>query len=266
MPITAADAATAARMLLDHRRRGVALPALPESCRPQSAEDGYAIQQALVALRVQEELARPIGWKIGATNPAAREMLGVVEPFFGVLLSTLTSDAPARFVAAEMFQRIVEPEIALEIGFDMDPADAPFDADAVRRAVRSVLPAIEIVDTPLAGGITAGGPSLIADDGSHGRWVRGAPVAGWQDLDLIEQRVTLTVEGALVREGRGGNVEGGPLAATAWLANALAARGRGLRAGEFVSTGTTTQPIPATAGQTLVADSAPIGSIEIGFD
>lgn len=256
----------AARMLLDHRRRGVALPALPESCRPQSTEDGYAIQQALVALRIQEELARPIGWKIGATNPAAREMLGVTEPFFGVLLSTLTCDSPARFVASEMFQRIVEPEIAVEIDIDLDPADAPFDVDAIRRAVRSVLPAIEIVDTPLSGGITAGGPSLIADGGAHGRWIMGVPVADWQDLDLIEQRVTLTVGGALVREGRGGNVEGGPLAATAWLANALAARGRGLKAGDFVSTGTTTQPIPAEAGQTLVADFGPIGRIEVGFD
>jgi len=266
MPLTPNRILEAARLLLDHRRRGAVLAALPEPCRPQSAEDGYAIQQALIALRVEEEQARPIGWKIGATNPAAREMLGVVEPFFGILLSTLTSDAPARFTASEMFQRIVEPEIALEINTDLDPADAPFDADAIRRAVRAVLPAIEIVDTPLADGIAAGGPSLIADGGAHGRWVRGTPVAGWRDLDLIEQRVTLTVDGALVCEGRGGNVEGGPLAATAWLANALAVRGLGLKAGDFVSTGTTTQPIAATAGQSLVADFGAIGSIGLRFD
>ncbi len=265
MPITADAAATAARMLLDHRRRGIPLPALPEPCRPQSPDDGYAIQRALVDLRIRDERARPIGWKIGATNPAAREMLGVAEPFFGVLLSTLTSDAPARFDASRMFQRIVEPEIALEIGADLDPADAPFDVDAIRAVVRAALPAIEIVDTPLAGGIAAGGPSLIADDGAHGHWVRGMAVPDWQDLDLLGHRVTLTVGGALVREGRGGNVEGGALAATAWLANALAASGRGLKAGEFVSTGTTTQPIPAEAGQTLVADFGSLGRIEVSF-
>lgn len=266
MPMTADNALIAARTLLDHRRRGVPLPALPESCRPRTPEDGYAIQEALVALRIREEGARPVGWKIGATNPAAREMLGVIEPFYGVLLSTLTGDTPASFAAAEMFQRIVEPEIALEIGADLDPADAPFDTAAVARAVRAVLPAVEIVDTPLAEGIRAGGPSLIADDGSHGRWIKGAPVAGWQGLDLLGLRVTLAVDGALVHEGRGGNVEGGPLAATAWLANTLAVRGRGLRTGEYVSTGTTTQPVPAAAGQTLVADFGSLGRIEIRFN
>lgn len=265
MPMTADAAATAARTLLDHRRRKLPLPALPEACRPTTPEDGYAVQEALVALHVREHEARPIGWKIGATNPVAREMLGVVEPFYGVLLSTLTSSSPARFVASEMFQRVVEPEIALEIGADLDPADAPFDIHAIRQAVRAVLPAIEIVDTPLSGGIKAGGPSLIADDGSHGRWIKGAPVTDWHSLDLVGHRVTLAIDGALVREGRGGNVEGGPLAATAWLANALALRGRGLRAGEFVSTGTTTQPVPAAAGRTLLADFGSLGRVEISF-
>lgn len=269
MPLSPDATTAAARILLDHRRRGAPLAALPEACRPTTPEDGYAIQEALVALRIAEEGARPIGWKIGATNPAAREMLGVAEPFYGVLLSTLTADAsggaPARFAAGEMFQRIVEPEIALEIGADLDPADAPFDTDAIAAAVRAVLPAIEIVDTPLSAGIKAGGPALIADGGAHGRWVRGAPVADWRGLDLIGHRVTLSLDGALIREGRGGNVEGGPLAATAWLANALALRGRGLRAGDYVSTGTATQPAPAEAGQTLLADFGVLGQVEVGF-
>lgn len=265
MPMTAEAAATAAQLLLDHRRRGQPLPALPEACRPATAADGYAVQEALIALRVRDEGARPIGWKIGATNPAAREMLGVAEPFYGRLLSTLTTDAPSSFATAEMFLRVVEPEIALEIDADLDPAGAPFDAAAIARVVRAVVPAIEIVDTPLAAGIRAGGPALIADGGAHGRWIKGRPVADWHGLDLIGHRVTLSIDGALVREGRGGNVDGGPLAAAAWLATALAARGRGLRAGEFVSTGTATQPATAEAGQTVLADFGSLGHVEIRF-
>lgn len=266
MPLTADAAETAARMLYDHRRRVVRLPSLPEACRPGNTAEGYEIQRALVALRLREEGARPIGWKIGATNPAARELLGVAEPFYGVLLSSVTAAAPARFAAAGMFLRVIEPEIALEIATDLDPADAPFDAGAIRGAVRAVIPAIEIVDTPLAEGLKAGGPSLIGDDGAHGRWIRGTPVLDWQHLDLVEHRVTMHIDGALVREGRGGNVEGGPFAATAWLANALAAEGRGLRAGEYVTTGTTTQPAPATAGQAVLADFGVLGQVRLDFD
>ena len=266
MPFPADAALTAERLLLDHRRRVAPLERLPDSCRPQTPDDGYAIQEALIALRVGDDGARPIGWKIGATNAGARAMLGVDGPFYGVLLDTLSSDAPSRFAAAGMFQRVVEPEIALQIDVDLDPSAAPFDAETIRRAVRAVLPAIEIVDTPLADGLGSGGPSLIADGGAHGRWIKGAPARGWRDLDLIAHRVTLAVDGAVVREGSGGNVEGGPFAATAWLANALAATGRGLKAGDYVTTGTTTQPVPASAGQTVVADFGALGTVEIRFD
>lgn len=269
MPMTAEQATEAARILQDHRRRVVPLAALPEGCRPATLEDGYAIQAALIELRLRDDGARRIGWKIGATNAFARELLGVAEPFFGVLLSTMTIAAPSgaavEVVAAGMFQRVVEPEIALLIGADLDPEDAPFDAAAIRAAVDAVLPAIEIVDTPLAAGLKAGGPALIGDDGSHGLWVPGAAFDGWRDLDLIEHRVTLSIDGALVREGRGGNVEGGPFAATAWLANTLAARGTGLKAGDYVTTGTTTQPAPAVAGQRVLADFGRLGHVALRF-
>jgi len=241
-----------------HRR----LPTRGEGGMPATIAEGYAVQAALV----QASGLPQCGWKIGATNAGAREMLGVDGPFYGVLLDTLSSDSPSRFAASGMFQRVVEPEIALQIDVDLDPSAAPFDAAAIRRAVRAVLPAIEIVDTPLAAGLKSGGPSLIADGGAHGRWIKGAPAAGWRDLDLIAHRVTLAVDGAVVREGSGGNVEGGPFAATAWLANALAAAGSGLKAGDYVTTGTTTQPVPAAAGQTVLADFGALGTVEIRFD
>ena len=48
-------------------------------------------------------------------------------------------------------------------------------------------------------------------------------------------------------------------------ANALAATGRGLKAGDYVTTGTTTQPVPAAAGQTVLADFGALGRVEIRF-
>ena len=40
----------------------------------------------------------------------------------------MNSDSPASFTASAMFQRVIEPEIAVLIGTDLDPAGAPFDA------------------------------------------------------------------------------------------------------------------------------------------
>ncbi|NQW11350.1 MAG: fumarylacetoacetate hydrolase family protein [Alphaproteobacteria bacterium] len=256
----------AADILLDHRRRGATLNALPGHARPRGLDDAYAIQDAVIAKRCQESGTHPIGYKIGATNQGARTLLRVDGPFFGILLSSMTSESPAKLSRDGWFLRVVEPEIALLIGDDLDPAKAPFDADAVRAVTRAVLPAIEIVDTPFEPWTEAGGPSLIADDGAHGHWIKGAAIADFNTLDLLGLPVRLTAKGETVREGSGANVEGGPFAAAAWLANALAERGRALKAGDYVTTGTTTAPYQAAAGEAVTADFGLLGRVEVRFD
>jgi 2-keto-4-pentenoate hydratase len=54
-----------------------------------------------------------------------------------------------------------------------------------------------------------------------------------------------------------------PVAAVAALASALAARGIGLEAGDWVSTGSATVPAPIAAGQTLVAAFGDLQSLEV---
>ena len=107
---TAIDAA--ADLLLDHRRRRATLSALPRALRPSDTDTAYAIQDAVITKRCHDGATKPIGYKIGATNQDARAMLGVDTPFFGVLLSTMTSQAPATFVGSDWFMRVIEPEIA----------------------------------------------------------------------------------------------------------------------------------------------------------
>lgn len=265
MPMTATSIDAAARTLLDHRTRLVGLGALPDGQRPETVADAYSIQDAVVALRVSELGAGRIGYKIGATNQAARDLLGVEEPFFGVLFDSLTTTTPASIPAASLITRVVEPEIAIELAADLDPAAAPFDAAAIRAATRALMPAIEVVDTAYAAWNTAGGPSLIADNAAHGRWIVGPAVTDIDGLDPAAVAVTLTVDGRIEREGVGANVDGGAYGAAAWLATALARRGIGLKAGDRITTGTATPPIPAEAGQTVVADFAGLGRVEIAF-
>jgi len=57
-------------------------------------------------------------------------------------------------------------------------------------------------------------------------------------------------------------VDGGAFGAAAWLANALAAEGRALRAGAFVITGSVTPPVPVRARQSVRADFGPLGLVE----
>ena len=61
------------------------------------------------------------------------------------------------------------------------------------------------------------------------------------------------------------NVDGGAFGAAAELANTLAARGRRLAAGDFITTGSVTTPVPVVAGQAVVADFGPLGRVELAL-
>ena len=64
-------------------------------------------------------------------------------------------------------------------------------------------------------------------------------------------------------EGTGANALGHPLNALAWLANERARQGKGLKAGEVVSTGVVTPFHYLKAGMRAVADSGALGQVTL---
>ncbi len=252
-----------ARTLLEHRDRGAVNSVPPAESRDVDAALAYGVQHAMERILVDERGWMPIGYKLGATNAAAKRILKVRDSFFGRLYDRTTLQSPATLTFVAGFHRLHEPEIALLIGRDLPPSGAPYDAASIEAATRAVLPAIEIIGTWFEPWSTAGGTNLIADNGIHGAWVFGEPIEDWSAIDLIDGPVTLTIDGEVKATGKGGNIDGGAFGATAWLANTLAAMGRTLHAGEFVTTGSTTPTQPVAAGQQVVADYGRLGRIEI---
>ena len=232
---------------------------------PGDQDAGYLTQDAVIAI-LEGQGQSPIGYKIGATNQTARGLLGVDQPFYGRLIDATTSQGPGRLAMIPGLHEVAEPEIAVRIGRDLDPSEAPFDAAAIEAATDALIPAIEIIISPFEPWMDAGAPSLIADNGAHGSWIMGAPVTDWSGFDVLEGEIHVTVTGAEPATGRGGAVDGGPFAATAWLANKLAARGRALKAGDHVSTGTVTPPIKLFPGQRIDADYGALGQISLAVD
>ena len=131
--------------------------------------------------------------------------------------------------------------------------------------MKGVIPGIEIVDSRFDDWLTIGAPSLIADNACNAAWVKGHPVTDWQSIDLAAQIVCVTVNGELLREGSGSNVLGHPLNALEWLVNSLSARGLGLKAGQYVTTGVTTEVYMAERGDRITADFGPVGSVDLTF-
>jgi 2-keto-4-pentenoate hydratase len=69
-----------------------------------------------------------------------------------------------------------------------------------------------------------------------------------------------------VGRGIGADVLGHPLDALAWLANHLAARGPGLRAGEFVSTGSVVATKWMARGDDAMVEVEGLGTVRARFE
>ncbi|WP_417517450.1 2-keto-4-pentenoate hydratase [Minwuia sp.] len=257
----------AARALMDVRMNRQRIAALPAGIAPASVEDAYALQPAVRRLIGEKVGGRQIGWKIGCTNPSAQAHLGIDEPFYGGVFERTTFTSPATVRASDFFMTVIEAEIGFRMKDDLPAAAAPYDPDSVAGAVECVLPCMEIVDSRYDEWTTIGAPHIIADNGSHGAWVHGAPVSDWQDIDLSELEVELLANGERVREGNGFAVMGNPLNALTWLANVRAVYARdGLKAGDVISTGTTIDVYGAKAGDHLLADFGALGQVELTID
>ena len=233
----------------------------PDACWPQDVEEGYAIQDA-VAERLGLEA---VGWKIGATNEAAQNARGLVEPVCGRLFRPLTFASPAQFAAAGFSAPKIECEFAFRLAGDLPAAVAPFSREQVAGAIAAMIPAIEVVDSRLAAEASTDGAAVVADNVNHGAQVLGSEVETWRNLDLAGHRAALSVNGTVVAEGTGANVLGHPLEAFAWLANHLARRGFDLVTGQIVTTGTCTGLTPVAAGDSCTADFGDLGTVVVSF-
>lgn len=252
----------AARILWNAWQSQQRVKALPETCRPSTRADGYAIQAAILALSGRA----PYGWKIAATSAAGQAHIGVDGPLAGRLLSGQIDDDDATVSLGATQMRVAEVEFAFRMGRDLAPRAAPYSIDEVLDAVGTLHPAIEIPDSRYEDFVHAGAPQLIADNACAHRFVLGpATDADWRAIDLRAHTVDCDVAGRARLQGKGENVLGDPRIALTWIANELSGIGQVLAAGQVVTTGTCLAPIAVGPGDRLAADFGPIGRVRAGF-
>ena len=208
----------AARRLSAGRLEGAVLGALPESCRPTNEVQAYAIQDRLHQRLTAAGLGEVAGHKIGCTTKVMQAFLGIGNPCAGAVFAPTARDRDGRFRHAN-FRRVgVECEIAVRLGRDLTPAEAPFTADSVADAVAAVMAAIEVVDDRYDDYGALGAPTLIADDFFGAGCVLGTAETDWRDLDLAAVAGCMAVNGEKIGRGHSADALGHPLNALAWPA------------------------------------------------
>jgi 2-keto-4-pentenoate hydratase len=250
-------AGAAADVLWTAWASGERIAALPDAVQPRDDEEGFAVQ-----LAIGGHAGRSYGWKIAATTAAGQAHIGVSGPLPGPLYERFRHDPGDVLAGDGMHMRVVEAEFAYLMGADVAPDAGP---DEIVAAVDGLHLAVEVPDSRFTRFEVVGAPQLIADCACASRFVCGPAVPGWAEHDLATWETAVWINGARAATGSGGNVLGDPRNALVWLAEDLRRHGRTLRAGELVTTGTTTAPVPVGPGDEVRADFGELGEVEFRF-
>jgi 2-keto-4-pentenoate hydratase len=243
----------AAALLLDARRTNRPIEDLPEAVRPVTLDEAYFVQDRLAL--AYGEIG---GWKVGASTAEAT-------PMFAPMPLAWIASNDAKLGGKHRF-RGLEAEIAFLIGNDLPPREKAYSRDEVVAAIASCHPAIEVIESGLTDPTKATKLSMIADLQMHGAFVYGAAVADWQRIDFSKEHVVLAVDGVVRVERTGSNTSGDLMRLLPWLANEGAARTGGLKAGQWVTTGSWTGLSLGMAGAEVDVTFSTAGNVHLQFE
>ncbi len=243
----------ATNLLLNARRTKVAIAALPAELAPVSMDESFWMQDQLIA-----DYGAIGGFKVGAPTADAT-------PMFCPMPEAWIAASGASYKGLRF--RGLEAEIAFLIGKDLPARANPYTDEEVYAAVESCHPAIEVLESALTDPLI---PELrlqmIADLQMHGGFVYGAAVAGWRQIDWAKETVTLAVDGSIRVERIGSNTSGDLRRLLPWLANTGAARTGGLRAGQWITTGSWTGVETGSVNSAADARFTTAGKVGVRFD
>jgi 2-keto-4-pentenoate hydratase len=205
---------------------------------------------------------KPLGWKVGLGAPALMQKVGISAPIVGFLMQGAQIRSGGAVSLKGYVRPVAEPEIAVRMAATPSPGAS---ADAVRAAIREIMPAIEIADmdpVPTPDNLDV----ILEGDVFQRHVVIGEATRAGGGVDGLTSRVSR--RGALI------NTTTDPEALTgrivdivAHVAATLSAYGERLSPGDVIITGSITPPQMLEADDTAFVHALdPVGEVSIRFD
>jgi len=236
MPDQARVAKIARHIFEGHERRR-RFERLRGELAPASLAEAYEVQDEVHRLFQGAGWGDLAGHKIALTSQAIQDLCGVDQPAGGAIFARTVHPSPATIGLADFMHLGLEFELGVRLGADLPATGAPYTRESVAAAVAACMPAFELIEDRGADYGDLDAASILTDKCWCGGVVLGPEVAAWQDLDLAATPVELLWNGEVIDQGVTGAAMGHPFEGLAWLANLLASRGRGMKAGAIVITG-----------------------------
>jgi 2-keto-4-pentenoate hydratase len=245
--------------LLDARRTNTPIADLPADLIPADMSEVSFVQDAIAAA------FGPIGgYKIGAPTPDAT-------PLFAPMPAAWIAPSGSTLSGPRWRFRGVEAEIAFLVGKDLPPRDleageAPYTREEALAAMASCHAAIEVLESAFIDPLQATKLAYLADLQMHGGFVYGPAFAPWRTFDFNTDTITLAIDGVIRVERTGSNTSGDLLKLIPWLANHGDARTGGLKAGQWITTGSWTGYTIAPPNATVDVHFHTAGNAELHYE
>jgi 2-oxo-3-hexenedioate decarboxylase len=214
-----------------------------QQASPFSLAEGYEVADLLHKQKVAAG-AKQVGVKLGFTNQAIWQLVGLDQPFWSAIYDDTVTGAHAVSLEGFVAPRI-EPEIVLGTRVALRSGAS---TEEIAAALDWASAGFEIVHCHYPDWIMSPADA-IADAGLHGTLVIGDRIEMLPESSkaLASAVVRLRRCGDVVATGHGSDALGGPLEAVRWL---LQLPGMdGLHAGSIVTTGTLTSAFPVHSGE-----------------
>lgn len=242
----------AANALADARRTKVPMMDLAADERPTTMQEAYAVQDMLA-----EAYGEIGGWKVGAPSADAT-------PMFAPMPRGWIVEGGA--VIRAMRYRGLEAEVAFLLAKDLPRRSSAYSREEIVDAIASCHPAIEVMESGLTDPTKADRMSMIADLQMHGGFVYGPAFPGWTEIDWTKETVTMAVDGIVRVERTGSNTSGDLMRLLPWLASEAGSRTGGLRAGQWITTGSWTGNTLAEERSSVDVSFGTLGRITMRFE
>lgn len=245
--------ARAGEILAGRRCDGVQAERLPETCRPTGLDSALAIQDE-VTRQLGAEVA---GWKCLEPPPER------------LVLAPLYADdihrAPPVSVWAPQGRARIEPELAFVLGRDLPAREAPYEPDEIDGAVTHTHLVLELIHGRYADPSGVEFPEMLAD----GLLNQGLFLGPEVDPELADEASELTIavhtRSAAPQHHKGRHPNTRPRAPLHWLAEFQRRRGRGLKAGDIITTGSYAGVLEVPLEEPVRIQFGELGEISVSF-
>jgi len=263
----AADLKQVAKELAAARTSGVLMDDLGGTLRVLSMAEAYYVHREMVQREGPDSGAGylgPVGgWKVGAPTADA------TPAFAPMPLRWINRSAtkPGEMAVIERHRyRAVEAEIAFYVGVSLPPRGTNYSREEIVAAMASCHPAIELLEAPFPDPDAVEKFSQVADLQSNGGFVPGPKVDGWQQIDFAKEGVQVIVDGAVEVERVASNSAGTDLLRLVeWLVNVGSVGYGGVKAGDWITTGSWTGKTQCALGAVVEVRFSTAGSVKMKF-